>query len=547
MRPGFSWVGLCYLAMLLIPNALWTKRQPRDYARYVKGENKWLLALERVGEVLVTCVAVLFSDFNLRPWTAWCVFLIASFFCMLLYEVFWVRYFRSARTMRDFYGPLFRIPVPGASLPVLGFLLLGIYGGNSLMIFSGLLLGVGHTGIHLAHAREAGIERKRSPIAVQILKTALIATAAVILAMITAVTAVRNVRQVRHWQNLARGVDEGIYVSLNGQEQYVLLTGRDENNPVIVYLHGGPASPDTSCAYAFADELTADYTFVGWDQRGCGRTYFRNAGSDPENQTATFSQAEEDLDALVDYLRDRFQKDKVILLGHSYGTILGSKYALDHPDKVAAYIAVSQVTSLEETDEYSYQDALRRAMEAGEDTGKLTAAHERFQQEGSLETLMAVRALTKAYHPVRIPEDETWTALFSPYFGVDDFRWFLKQAGGMEGFFALNRQLFTAAFAFDAYQQSTAYQVPVYFISGTDDWICPISSVQAYMEAVAAPDKDLILLDGCGHSPQYALPREFAAAVQNCLERAAENKTKASENFQEKEGNPAYAENIACN
>ena len=109
---------------------------------------------------------------------------------------------------------------------------------------------------------------------------------------------------------------------------------------------------------------------------------------------------------------------------------------------------------------------------------------------------MAVRELTKAYHPVRIPEDETWTALFSPYFGVDDFRWFLKQAGGLEGFFALNRQLFTAAFDFDAYKQSTAYQMPVYFISGTDDWICPIPSVQAYMEAVAAPDKDLILLDG---------------------------------------------------
>lgn len=547
MRFGFSWVGLCYLAMLLIPNILWIRRQPRDYERYVKGESKILLALERAGEVLVTCAAVLFSDFDLRPWTAWCAFLTASFFCMALYEIFWVRYFRSGRTMRDFYGPLFHIPVPGASLPAAGFLLLGIYGGNSLMILSSLLLGAGHIGIHLAHAREAGIERKRHSIPVQILKTALIAAAAVILAVITAVTAVRNLRQVEYWQNLARGVDEGIWAPLNGQEQYVLLTGRDESNPVILYLHGGPASPDTSCAYAFADLLTADYTFVGWDQRGCGRTYFRNAGGDPDNLTATFFQAEEDLDALVDYLRDRFHQDKVILLGHSYGTILGSRYALDHPDKVAAYIAVSQVTSLEETDEYSYRDALRRAAEAGEDTGKLTAAHERFQREGSLETLMAVRELTKAYHPVRIPEDETWTALFSPYFGVDDFRWFLKQAGGLEGFFALNRQLFTAAFDFDAYKQSTAYQMPVYFISGTDDWICPIPSVQAYMEAVAAPDKDLILLDGCGHSPQYALPREFAAAVRACIERAAGEKTKIAENQQEKEGNPAYAENIACN
>ena len=517
MRFGLSWVGLVYLAMLLIPNLLWTRRQPEGYARFVKGENKALLALERAGEVLTACAAACFSDFDLRPWTAWCLWLIASFSCMLLYEVFWVRYFRSERTMRDFYGPLLGIPVPGALLPVAGFLLLGIYGGNSPLILSSLILGVGHVGIHLAQAREAGIGKKRASVPMQILKTALAAAAVLALLGITAVTAVRNVRAVRHWANLPRGVDEGIFLPLNGQEQYVLITGRDRNNPVIVYLHGGPAAPDTCCAYAFADALTADYTFVCWDQRGCGRTYFRNAGSDPENRTAVFPQALEDLDALVDYLRGRFGREKVILVGHSYGTILGSRYALAHPEKVAVYIGASQVINPEQADAYSYEDALKKAASAGENTEKLTSAWDAFRREGSLDTLMAVRALTAPYHPARIRDGQLWTALTSPYLGVDDFRWFLKQTGGLDGFFALNRRLFAETFDFDAYRQGTAYQVPVYFISGTDDWVCPASAVQSYLETLTAPGKGLLLLDGCGHSPQYALPREFASAVREIL------------------------------
>jgi len=71
MQFGFSYVGLVYLIMLMLPNILWTKNQPKDYEKYVGNENKVLLFLERAGEVLVTCLALIFSDYNLRPWSAW--------------------------------------------------------------------------------------------------------------------------------------------------------------------------------------------------------------------------------------------------------------------------------------------------------------------------------------------------------------------------------------------------------------------------------------------------------------------------------------------
>ena len=159
MTFGFSYIGLAYLVLLMIPNLLWTKRKPLGYERFAARENRVLLAFERIGEVLVSAAALVFADFNLRPWTAWSLWLVGSFLLMALYEAFWVRYFRSERTMRDFYRDFAGIPVAGATLPVAAFFLLGVYGRNLPMMASSVILGIGHIGIHLAHAKEA----KRNP------------------------------------------------------------------------------------------------------------------------------------------------------------------------------------------------------------------------------------------------------------------------------------------------------------------------------------------------------------------------------------------------
>ena len=151
---GFSYTGLIYLFMLMIPNIIWTKNQPKDYDKYVRNEKKILLAFERTGEVLVSCCALIFSDFNIKPWSVWSWWLIVSFVLMVLYEIFWVRYFRSERTMKDFYSSLLKIPVAGATLPVAAFMLLAVYGKNAVLALAVLILGIGHIGIHLTHRKE---------------------------------------------------------------------------------------------------------------------------------------------------------------------------------------------------------------------------------------------------------------------------------------------------------------------------------------------------------------------------------------------------------
>lgn len=514
---GFSYVGLIYLLMLFIPNGIWTKHKPKEYEQYVSKENKVLQVFERIGEVLVCCFALVFSDFNIRLDSLWSVWLVLSFALMLLYEVFWVRYFKSEQNMSDFYSSICGIPVAGATLPVCAFFLLGIYGCNVFLLLSTIILGIGHIGIHLQHRNQV-VGRHKSRIPARILKCCGGVLGLFFLIICVVIIGCKNIHYLNHYRMIEDGVDEGIFVTLGGQEQYVLLRGMNNDTPVIIYLHGGPSSPDTYVTYGFTDDLIGEYTVIAWDQRGCGRTYFHNQKRDPENAAANFAQAQKDLDELVDYARERFGKEQVIILGHSYGTILGSRYALEHPEKVAAYIGAAQVVSLEKMDVYSYEDALQKAKLAGDDTSELIAAFETFQTSDDLTDMMYLRSLMAKYHPVSVSDQATLLAAMSPYFGMDDLKWFFRQLGDMNAYFSLNRQLFDATFAFDAYAQGVTYEMPVYLISGSDDWVCPVDSVRDWAEDISAPEVRLELIEGCGHNVQYSKPKEFAAKVRMLLE-----------------------------
>ncbi len=145
MNFEFSFVGLLFLVMLFVPNIIWSKYQPIDYSS--RTENKILVVLERIGQVLV----VVFSLFcgNDFSWLLWIAIIL-----IVLYEIYWVRYFKSRRTLKDMYGNFGFIPLPGATLPVVAFFFLGIASKNLFLSVSSVILGIGHIGIHLNHKKE---------------------------------------------------------------------------------------------------------------------------------------------------------------------------------------------------------------------------------------------------------------------------------------------------------------------------------------------------------------------------------------------------------
>lgn len=98
------------------------------------------------------------SDFNIHKWTFWSLWLIAAFILMIMYEAWWMRYFRSQQKLSDFYSSFLGIPVAGATLPVIAFFMLGMYGKVVCMLISTLILGIGHIGIHIQHKKSSAID-----------------------------------------------------------------------------------------------------------------------------------------------------------------------------------------------------------------------------------------------------------------------------------------------------------------------------------------------------------------------------------------------------
>ena len=146
---GFSYVGLLFILMLVIPNIIWIKNQPRNYSP--NNENKILLFLERIGQVCVTTVALSTKSFNIQEVNSQLIWLLIAFAIMVIYEFWWARYFKSDKKLADFYSNFLGIPVAGATLPVVAFFILGIYGKSIAMLIAVIILGIGHIGIHLQH------------------------------------------------------------------------------------------------------------------------------------------------------------------------------------------------------------------------------------------------------------------------------------------------------------------------------------------------------------------------------------------------------------
>ena len=153
--------------MLFVPNIIWVRKgQPAGYDESVQNENKILLMFERIGQVLVTTAFLIFPAINPKIMVLdgfffeWKIIIwITAVVLMVLYEGFWIRYFKSAKTMQDYYTSFAGFPLAGATLPVIASLLLGIYSGNVIVICASIILGIGHIGIHFMHAMECVSEK----------------------------------------------------------------------------------------------------------------------------------------------------------------------------------------------------------------------------------------------------------------------------------------------------------------------------------------------------------------------------------------------------
>ena len=148
-------------------------------------------------------------------------------------------------------------------------------------------------------------------------------------------------------------------ILLGGLEQYVLVRGRNRDAPLMVFVHGGPGAAETPFLRMHNAALENDFVVVYWEQRGAVHSY----DPDANPKDITIDRLTKDLGELVNLLLAEFEQEKLLLVAHSWGTVLALEHAALHPETVAAYIAISQTTSQAESDAEGYEWALARARE----------------------------------------------------------------------------------------------------------------------------------------------------------------------------------------
>lgn len=305
-------------------------------------------------------------------------------------------------------------------------------------------------------------------------------------------------------------VDE--YAEINGIQQYFLHFQGQAGAPVVLIIHGGPGSSESIFAYEIEKEWAGDYSIVYYDQRGAGKTFTKN-----KSAPVTMDLMQQDLLETVLYLRKKYNQEKIILLGHSFGTALGALLAKQHPEYVLAYIGMSQVVDWVENETVGYKKLLDAMEKAPNDKDK-----QRLEKIGkypdtkysdmTMKKAITVRRLQQKYKLSNSPGPAFIFGLLfrSPIFRISDL-------AGMFQAVKANEKVVGQLWSFSLYAYDTRYEMPVYFIMGENDNTTPVEIAARYLDTIQAPDKKLYQIKNAGHMTLLDNPQDYHKAVDEIV------------------------------
>ncbi|MDR2347422.1 MAG: alpha/beta hydrolase [Bifidobacteriaceae bacterium] len=291
---------------------------------------------------------------------------------------------------------------------------------------------------------------------------------------------------------------------------------RTQTAPVVLFVHGGPGFSESFVGHQLKKMLGDSATLVFWDQRGAGKTLA--ASGWPISHTVTVEEVKRDMQAVVDHLKRSYDRPKIALAGHSWGTVLGSLYALEHPDDLLLYIGIGQVVEMRESSRRTWEELAARIVAAGnrKDLAALPA-WEDLRYPLPLGKLppneAAFMRLRRKYHMlVTLGPRELLTMICHPTFAFSDFSFLRKRTQ------SLRKDLLDFLTAFDLCREGYDYKTPVAYILGEDDTVTCTSLAVEYFERLRAPAKLLSVIPNAGHNPMGDALKAFAAAFRAALE-----------------------------
>ena len=291
------------------------------------------------------------------------------------------------------------------------------------------------------------------------------------------------------------GIDEERFVQINGIEQWITIRGQDRRNPVLLILHGGPGTPFSYLLRQF-QPMERNYVVVQWDQRGGGKTLARNGGVvDPSIDMARMVS---DGIAVSQYLRQHLHRDKIVLVGHSFGSELGARMAYARPDLFAAFVGtgVVAITQLD-WERWTYADLTAR-MKAASDNKGLAELHDGAGPPPWPDDSPRLDHVAHAAEPYATPglghEGHRRAALTAPHWSLVDL---LAEPRGEKGM--LHSALWKPDVRDNYLLALDTFAVPVVVIQGSDDMRTPTVFVQRWLDRVKAPAKSIVVIPGQGH------------------------------------------------
>ncbi|HEX8474068.1 MAG TPA: alpha/beta hydrolase [Pyrinomonadaceae bacterium] len=318
----------------------------------------------------------------------------------------------------------------------------------------------------------------------------------------------RAYRQHRNARALAvgtpGGVNEGFFARVGGVEQWLQIRGESRDNPVVLILHGGPGFSYIPFTGLFRS-WERHFTVVQWDQRGAGRTFGRcgKAGGGE----LTIDRLSRDGIEVAELVRRRLGKERVILLAHSWGTILGVNMVVRRPELFYAYVGTGQIVDMPRNEEVSYELLLERVRAAGDE--KAVRALEGIGRPPyrDFKTWMVKGRLAVKHSPPsasgRSLPNVFAAALTAPGYSLKD-AYTLFDAFGFS-----SERLFAELMNYDARRLGTKFEVPFFVLQGDADLQSPAAPAAEYFSSVEAPTKELVVLKGEGHAALLALPGVF--------------------------------------
>lgn len=345
-----------------------------------------------------------------------------------------------------------------------------------------------------------------------ILKIALTLLAIVVL-LVVGLAGYRALRQHQAAERQAlegqNAIDEAGFVRIGGIDQWVSIRGEDRSNPVLVVLHGGPGAAFQLIAYEAMRPWEKDFTLVQWDQRGAGRTYGRN-GAAGSGELSIDRMAADGVE-VVQHALARTGQDKAIVLGASWGSILGVEIARRRPDLLHAYVGAGQVVDMQMNEAVGYDALMAKLRAQGDAKAQARLAAVGPPPYAGLGVLMRQRQILMAHPPAseRGLYGRLLPVVFTaPGAGLKDIAdWFAGQK------FSIGR-IYPEMMAYSDHDAARPFAVPVVIIQGDEDIQTPTVLARAWFDKLQAPEKQFVLIPGGGHTAIFMTPEAFHAVLK---------------------------------